>query len=163
MIVDAPAETWIGNIWSHGGDAAAAMGMRSVTLVNYNLTLSGPPWFSLQPRPQNESFPNCGMCGTFTPATDVRISVRCPETNCRWSELLKGTHKFIDSATPTFCMQTEESACRSTQSVRSRTAARRHCEQRHVLFYQLTSVQPPRLTPNGRSHTHPCWPCPRSC
>jgi hypothetical protein len=82
VIMEGSAETWIGNIWSHGGDAAAADGMRSVTLVNYNLTLAGQPWYSLKPRPQNESFPNCGMCGDFTPAVNLQVSVRCPGADC---------------------------------------------------------------------------------
>ena len=79
ILENTSSETWIGNLWSHGGEGP---GMRSVTLVNYNLTLSGPTWYSLRGRPANESIPICGMCGSFYPSVDLRVSVRCPSQNC---------------------------------------------------------------------------------
>ena len=80
----APPSVRVGSVFAHGGDAGAVEGMRSVSLVNYNVTLSGPVWHSLQPRNASISFPACGMCGTFRAFQNLRLSLRCPGDCSAW-------------------------------------------------------------------------------
>ena len=73
LTMDGPSTTWVGGVFAHGNGTGNAM--RSTTLVNYELLLSGPKWHALQPRNSTE---HCGMCGEFTEARNITLALRCP-------------------------------------------------------------------------------------
>ena len=84
VVAGAPPSLWVGSVFTHGGSSSHADGsMRSISLVNYDLKLSPPQWYSLQPRNVSLSAPACGSCGDFVPvAAAFSVSVRCPSSDC---------------------------------------------------------------------------------
>ena len=84
VVAGAPPSLWVGSVFAHGGSSSHADGsMRSISLVNYDIKLSPPQWYSLQPRNVSLSAPACGSCGDFVRvAAAVSVSVRCPSSDC---------------------------------------------------------------------------------
>ena len=89
IIVDGPESVWVGSIFGHGGSHAD--GIRSVSLVNYDLKLSPPAWYSLKPRNASDGCSAtenagvtcaCGMCGEWQPAAGISVALRCPDGTC---------------------------------------------------------------------------------
>lgn len=79
IVAGAPPSLWVGSVFAHGSSHSHVDGgMRSVSFVNYDVTLTPPQWYSLQPRNASESAPACGACGDFVPVSAVvSVSVRC--------------------------------------------------------------------------------------